>query len=161
MNIIDYALQTEKDGEAYYRKMAAEAGDLGVKKVFEILADAEAEHYRIFLQLKENKPVTKSEAKHISQIKTLFSEMKQTGGQKTLSDEQVDAYIKARDIERQSQDTYKQKAEEATDPEQKALCLKIAAEEGKHYIIMDNLVELLQRPATWLEDAEWRNMEDY
>lgn len=161
MNIIDYALQTEKDGEAYYRAMAAEADDLGVKKIFEILADAEAEHYRIFLQLKENKTVTKSEAKHISKIKTLFSEMKQKGGQRTLSDEQVDAYIKARDIERQSQDTYKQKAEEVTDPEQKALCLKIAEEEGKHYIIMDNLVELLQRPTTWLEDAEWRNMEDY
>ena len=161
MNIIDYALQTEKDGEEYYRAMAADANDVGVKKVFEILADAEAEHYRVFLQLKANKPVSRGEEKPIAKIKTLFSEMKQKGGQDTLSDAQVDAYIKARDIERKSQDTYRQKAEEMQDPEQKALCLRIAEEEGKHYIILDNLIELLQRPATWVEDAEWRNMEDY
>ncbi len=161
MNIIDYALQTEKDGEEYYREMAAKADDIGVKKVFEILADAEAEHYKVFMQLKENKPVAMSDEKHIAKIKTLFTEIKQNGTDNTLSDEQVDAYIKARDIERKSQDTYKQKAEELNDPEQKALCLKIAEEEGKHYIILDNLIELLQHPATWLEDAEWRNMEDY
>jgi rubrerythrin len=161
VNIIDYALQTEKDGEEYYRALAAEANDAGIKKVFEILADAEAEHYRIFKQLKENTPVSRGDEKPITRIKTLFSEMKQRGGQDTISDAQVDAYIKARDIERKSQDTYRQKAEELSDPEQKALCLKIAEEEGKHYIIMDNLIELLQRPATWVEDAEWRNMEDY
>ncbi len=161
MNIIDYALQMEKDGEAYYREMAAEANDVGIKKVFEILADAEAEHYKAFMQMKESLPVTKSEDKHITKIKTLFTEMKENGGQAVISDEQVAAYIKARDIERKSQDTYKQKAEEITDPEQKSICLQIAEEEGKHYIILDNLIEFLQRPATWVEDAEWRNMDDY
>lgn len=161
MNIIDYALQMEKDGEAYYREMAAEANDAGIKKVFELLADAEAEHYKAFMQMKENQPVTKSDDKHIAKIKTLFTEMKEKGGQDVLNQEQVAAYIKARDVERKSQETYKQKAEELTDPEQKNLCLKIAEEEGKHYIILDNLIEFLQRPATWVEDAEWRNMEDY
>jgi rubrerythrin len=73
----------------------------------------------------------------------------------------VDAYIKARDIEKKSQEFYQQKAEELDDPEQQKICLQIAKEEGQHYIILDNLIELLQRPATWVEDAEWRNMEDY
>lgn len=161
MNIIDYALQTEKDGEAYYRELAAKTEDVGVKKVFEILADAEAEHYKIFMQMKNSLPITNSEEKPVARIKTLFSEMKAQGDMASLSDEQVAAYIKARDLERKSQDTYKQKASELNDPEQKNLCLKIAEEEGKHYIILDNLIELLQRPATWVEDAEWRNMEDY
>lgn len=161
MNIIDYALQMEKDGEAYYRELAAKAEHTSVKQVFEVLADAEAEHYSAFMQMKQNQPVTNNEEKHIARIKTLFTELKESGVQNTLSDDQVTAYIKARDIERKSQETYKLKAEELTDPKQKDICLKIAEEEGKHYIILDNLVELLQRPATWVEDAEWRNMEDY
>jgi len=161
MNIIDYALQMEKDGEAYYRELAAEAEHSSVKQVFEVLADAEAEHYTAFMQMKQNQPVSQSEEQHIARIKTLFTELKESGVQNALSDDQVAAYIKARDIERKSQETYTLKAEELTDPEQKDICLKIAEEEGKHYVILDNLVELLQRPATWVEDAEWRNMEDY
>ncbi len=161
MNIIDYALQMEKDGEEYYRELAAKTADVGVRKVFSILADAEAEHYNAFMQMKENQPVTHSDKQHIARIKTLFAEMKGNGGLSIPDDEQIAVYIRARDIERRSQDTYMQKAEELTDPEQKKLCMRIAEEEGKHYVILDNLIEFLQHPTTWVEDAEWRNMEDY
>ncbi len=161
MNIIDYALQTEKDGEAYYRELAAKADDFGVKNVFELLADAEAEHYQIFMQMKKNQPVTRSDEKHISKIKTMFSEMKERGDMGDKCKGQIDAYIKARDLEKESQKMYEQKAEELSNHKQKQLCLRIAKEEGKHYLIMDNLIQFLQRPDTWLEDAEWRNMEDY
>jgi rubrerythrin len=161
VNIIDYALQMEKDGEAYYRDLALQADDVGTKQIFSILADAEAEHYKTFLQMKENQPVSMGEKQHIATIKTLFTEIKERGGQGFLDSKQVDAYIKARDIEKKSQEFYKQKAEEFSNPEQKNICLQIAEEEGQHYIILDNLIELLQRPSTWVEDAEWRNMEDY
>ncbi len=160
MNIIDYALQMEKDGEAYYRELAAKAGNAVIKQVFDILADAEAEHYETFMQMKENQPVSRGEGDHVSRIKNLFTEMK-TQGDQDADSEQIAAYIKARDVERKSQNTYQQKAEEISDPEQKSLCLQIADEEGKHYVILDNLIEFLQHPDTWVEDAEWRNMEDY
>ena len=160
MNIIDYALQMEKDGEAYYRELAAKAGNVGIKQVFDILADAEAEHYETFMQMKEDHPVTRKGNDHISRIKNLFTEMKSQSDQDANS-EQIAAYTKARDVERKSQETYQQKAEEISDPEQKSLCLQIADEEGKHYVILDNLIEFLQHPDTWVEDAEWRNMDDY
>ncbi len=162
MNIIDYALQMEKDGEDYYRELAAKADNAGVKQVFTILADAEAEHYETFMQMKENHPVTRKEGDHISKIKNLFTEMKSQGeGDQSIDSEQIAAYTKARDVERKSQETYQQKADEISDPEQKNLCLQIAEEEGKHYIILDNLIEFLQHPDTWVEDAEWHNMADY
>jgi rubrerythrin len=161
MSIIDYALQMEKDGEEYYRELAAKASDKSVKKVFEFLADAEAEHYETFLQMKEEQPISRSDNKHISNIKNLFSEMKENGIQGAVDQDMIDAYIKARDVEKVSQETYEQKAEEISDPEQKEICLMIAGEEAKHYLILDNLIEFLQQPATWMEDAEWRNMQDY
>ena len=161
MSIIDYALQMEKDGEEYYRELAAKASDTSVKKVFEFLADAEAEHYETFLQMKDEQPISRSDNKHISNIKNLFSEMKENGIQGEVDQDMIDAYIKARDVEKVSQETYEQKAEEISDPEQKEICLMIAGEEAKHYLILDNLIEFLQQPATWMEDAEWRNMQDY
>lgn len=161
MNIIDYALQTEKDGEAYYRELAKKADDLSVKSVFEILADAEAEHYQIFLQMKQNLPVSRSDERHISKIKTMFTRMKESGDQDVKCQNQIDAYIKARDLERESQEMYEQKAADLTNPKHRQLCLRIAEEESKHYLILDNLIQFIQRPDTWVEDAEWRNMEDY
>jgi rubrerythrin len=161
MSIIDYALQMEKDGEAYYRELAAKAEDTGVKKVFEYLADAEAEHYETFLQMKEDQPVSRSGNNHISKIKSLFSEMKDSGIQGAVNQSVIDVYTKARDVEKISQETYEQKAEEISDPEQKEMCLMIAGEEAKHYLILDNLIEFLQHPTTWVEDAEWRHMDDY
>jgi rubrerythrin len=160
VNIIDYALQMEKDGEAYYRDLAAQAENTGIKQVFDILADAEAEHYETFMQMKENHPVNRKDRDHISRIKNLFTEMKAQGSQGGDS-EQIAIYTKARDVERKSQETYQQKASEISDPEQKSICLQIAEEEGKHYMILDNLIEFLQHPDTWVEDAEWRHMEDY
>ena len=161
MNIIDYALQTERDGEAYYRGLAAKTDDFGVKSVFDLLADAEAEHYQVFMQMRQGQTVSRGTARPIAKIKTLFAAMKEKDGQDAATKDQIDAYTHARDMEKKSQELYEQKAEELTDPEQRELCLRIADEEGKHYLIMDNLIRFLQRPDTWLEDAEWRNMEDY
>lgn len=160
MNIIDYALQMEKDGEAYYRDLAAKAGNAGIKQIFDILADAEAEHYETFLQIKKSQPVTGGEGDHISRIKNLFTEMKAQGDQ-DIQTEQIAAYTKAVEVEKKSQEIYQQKADEISDPEQKVICLKIADEERKHQVILENLIEFLQHPSTWVEDAEWRNMEDY
>lgn len=161
MNIIDYALQTEKDGEAYYRELAAKADVFGVRNVFELLADAEAEHYQVFMQMKQGQPVSRGNDRPISRIKTLFVEMRENGGADAKCQDQIEAYIQARAMERKSQEAYEQKAEELNDPKQRELCLRIAEEEGKHYLILDNLIRFLQRPDTWMEDAEWRNMEDY
>ncbi len=161
MNIIDYALQTEKDGENYYRELASRAGNLGVRSVFELLADAEAEHYQLFMRMKQGQPANRGDARPIARIKTLFAEMRDGGGMEAPTNDQIEAYIMAREMERESQAGYAQRAQKLTDPEQREICLQIAQEEEKHYLILDNLIRFLQRPDTWLEDAEWRNMDDY
>ena len=41
MDIYQFAMQMEKDGENYYRKLAAECGVPGLQKIFTMLADEE------------------------------------------------------------------------------------------------------------------------
>ena len=78
-----------------------------------------------------------------------------------MNEDQIDAYKKARDIEKKSRDFYLEKAGELSDPTQKELCLKIAEEEQKHYLILDNIIEFISHPDTWLENAEWRHIDEY
>ncbi len=58
MNIYDFAMQMEKDGENYYRELAAASEIAGLKKIFDMLADEEVKHFQIFRQLKEKKGET-------------------------------------------------------------------------------------------------------
>ena len=77
--------------------------------------------------------------------------------------EETNTCRKARDIEEQSKQFYLEKAAQSTDQQPRTVLEKIAAEEQKHFHIMDNIVEFVSRPepGNWLEDAEWHHLEEY
>ncbi|KAB2832670.1 MAG: hypothetical protein F9K48_10015, partial [Candidatus Brocadia sp.] len=54
MNIFDFAMQMEKDGEQYYRNSAQKTQNVGLKKILGMLADAEVKHYDILQKMKKN-----------------------------------------------------------------------------------------------------------
>ena len=45
MGVLEYLLKVEKDGEEYYRGLAAKATNPGFKRILTMLADDEARHY--------------------------------------------------------------------------------------------------------------------
>jgi rubrerythrin len=58
-------------------------------------------------------------------------------------------------------DFYLEKADQVEDPRQKEIFKNLAAEEKKHYFLLDNIVDFLSRPDQWLENAEFCHLEDY
>ena len=50
---LKWALEIEKNGEAFYNEVAAKSADSGVKTLFEDLAAQERGHYRTFQQMLE------------------------------------------------------------------------------------------------------------
>ena len=157
MNVFDYAMQMEKDGEAYYRELAQKCNDTGLARVLIMLADEEVKHYNLFKQMKTGK-AEYSEIPLLANVKTIFSEMQQKGDAFDFGAEQVAFYRKAQDIEKKSEDFYREKAAEISDNDQKDILLKIADEEKKHFLILDGIIDFVQRPASWLENAEWGNI---
>jgi len=91
----------------------------------------------------------------------VFRRMKQSGQAFRLDVRQVDMYRKALDIENRSEAFYREKAEQVAQETQRDVFLRLAAEERKHAVLMDNIVELVSRPDTWLENAEWHHLEEY
>lgn len=161
MNIIEYALKMEKDGEEYYRALAAKAGNKGIEDIFHTLADTEAKHYQAFLQLRDKKPGLSYDENILSYAKNIFQQMSLDQDPLNVQDDQVEAYKKARQIEKESREFYLQKAEELPNQAEKELCLKIAEEEMQHYILLDTMIDFMSRPYTWLENAEWNHLDSY
>ncbi|WP_136798641.1 ferritin-like domain-containing protein [Desulfosediminicola ganghwensis] len=162
MNVFEFAMQMEKDGEAYYRELAAKADDPGLKKIFTGLADDEVKHYEILKKMHEKAKVSKEESNILESARNIFQEMKDRGTisiGKELT--QPSAYQKALKAEEESFTFYERKAEESTDPVEKKNLLTFAREERRHYKLIENIIEFVSRPEAWLENAEFARLEEY
>ncbi len=166
MNIFDFAMQMEVDGEKYYRKLAEQTSVGGLRQVFIMLAEDEVKHYKVIERLKEEEPTSSelSETRIIDKVKNVFLDMKEEKPEMHSGEtEQTHAYRKARDIEETSQRFYLEKAKEADGEHARELFVQLADEEAKHVRIIDEIVEFVSRPepGEWLEDAEWTHLDEY
>lgn len=161
MDIYEYAMQMEKDGETYYRELAGKVDNKGLKKIVTMLANAEVIHYNVFLKMKMNQGIHLTDTPILSNAKNIFTKMKEEKDTFGVNVSYVGLYKKAQEIEKKSQIFYLEKADEVNIPSQREIFLKIAEEENKHYFILENIINFVSRPQTWLENAEWYHLEEY
>lgn len=114
MNIYGYAMQMEKDGEDYYRKLANACNTDGLRSIFVMLADEEVKHYKVVEKISnKNKTPQLAETNILENVKNIFIEMKDIKQDLHIdTNEETDNYRKARDIEDMSQKFYLEKAEQ-------------------------------------------------
>ena len=162
MKIIEYAMEKEKHAENLYRDLAANAPDPGFGAIFTLLADHESKHFALLQEtLAESPGIAEIETDILGQAKTTFENMKAGMKEFDFAESQVDLYKKARQVEADVRDFYVEKSEEVEEEAQKDLFLKLAEEEKKHYFLLDNIIEFVSRPESWLENAEWHHLDEY
>jgi rubrerythrin len=153
-------MQMEKDGEDYYRQLAQQTDNEGMRSILTMLADEEVKHYQAIEKMKTTQTqIVESEI--LTDAKNVFAQIKESGENFDFDISQVKLYKKARDIEKKSRDFYTEKANEVTEKHQKELFLKLTIEEQKHYVLLDKMVDFVSRPEQWLENAEFFHLEDY
>lgn len=164
MNIFDFAIEFEIENRKLYEEFAEKTANEDLKSVFLELADEEKKHEKIVRQLKEKQTADNVEAGILPKAKEVLEKIAKglpKGGEGVFVDEQVDVYKKAIDIEAKSYKFYDEKAEESDSEEVKKAFKRLAEEERKHERIIENIIEMVDRPNTWLEDARWYHLEDY
>lgn len=165
MDIYEFAMQMEKDGENYYRKLMATCGTVGLQRIFAMLADDEVRHYHtIELMRGKTGAAHLGETAILENVKNIFVEMKEEKPDLYIdSTVETIAYRKACDIEEESRNFYLEYAEKVENGPAKALFLKLAGEEEKHLRIMRAVTEFVSRPepGNWLENAEWHHLQEY
>ena len=160
MELFDYAIQMEKDGEAYYRQLAHRTSNTGLRTILTMLADEEVKHQQLFEQLKTSNGTLPS-SQVLTRTKNIFAQMKESD--EVISDESshIKLYQEAQDLEKKSQDFYLEKSREADHEPVRDLLIVLAKEEQVHYFILENIINFLSRPKTWLEDAEFTHLDEY
>ncbi len=164
MDIFEYAMKMEQDGKAFYEEQAAKTDLAELKNILLELAADEQKHYNIFRAMKEGRAAQFEEAKKtriVTSVKNVFEDLKSRNQDFTFPGDIIAAWEEAREIEKKSEDFYREKAGEVDAQEQKHILNRIADEEHKHWQTIENVIQFLNRPQAWLEDAEWNHLEDY
>jgi len=161
MDIFEKAMQMETDGEAFYRGLAATCPQEALKVVWNRLAADEQRHYQTFKSMREGVMPGISDAQALQEVKNFFTKQKKEAAKTPPDADQADAYRKGMQIEKDSEEFYRKKAAEVPNPAHKAILLRIADEEKKHYGVVEDIVDFITAPERWLEDAEISNLEEY
>jgi len=160
MDTFTFAMQMEKDGEDYYRRLAQQTDNKGLRTILEMLAAEEAKHYNAIARMRKVRP-NMVDATILSDARNVFVKIKESDESFDFDLEHTELYKKAQDIEKKSWDFYLEKADEIKEEYQKEIFLRLADEEKKHYFLLENIIEFVSRPETWLENAEFCHLEEY
>jgi rubrerythrin len=160
VDILKYAMQMEKDGEEYYRQLAQQTENKGLKSILTMLADEEVKHYKTIEQMKAEKPQP-APTKILARAKNIFAQIKKSDEGLNFGSGQIKLYKKAQDIEKRSEQFYREKANKVKEKYQKEIFLQLAEEENKHYFLLENIIQFVSRPQTWVENAEFHHLDEY
>ena len=155
MNAYDYAMKVEKEGEKYYRELANKASYTGLKTVFNILAKEEVKHYNVIKDMKKNTNVDLNKLDIILDTKTVYEVL--IGGKDTVTfdSDEIQFYEEAIRREDNASQFYLDKANELEDENAKSIFIKLAAEEEKHKVLLENILSFIQGQSNLVEAAEF------
>lgn len=159
MNSIELAIGMEMDSKRFYMEQAEKAADSGLKSIFHTLAEEESIHARILKSKAETLPYELVDT--YAEIKSIFVEI---GNYKDIIKQipdAVDVYRTALENEKKSFDLYKEMLEDATDEKDKKIFEFLIEQESDHYKVMEQLIELVDRPNEWVESAEFGVRKEY
>ena len=155
MNILEFAINMELEGEKYYLKQADNVSDTVLKNIFMILAKDECNHAEILQKKSNNISFELSHNPLLSDTKNLFEGIKDFKSETKQIPEQLDLYREALDKEKESIDLYSKLLLEADDDESKTLYDFLLKQEKDHFLTLEELVSLLNRSNDWVEAAEF------
>lgn len=160
MNIFDFAIKMEQDGKAFYEKLAKNTTHPGLQTIFTRLAADEQKHSEIFQALRGGeKKVAMADSTALEFAQNVFTALPQGAGAEIKGD--LESYRYAMKIEADSFRLYEDAAKHEKDAGTKELLLKIAAEEHKHFQIVENIFAFTNAPNQYLAWGEFSNLEEF
>jgi len=159
-NIFDFAVKMERDGEKLYRSLAAKSADTGIRGILNGLAEDEVRHAQVIRQLQKNINPKLAETAVLRNARNVFADMAVKKDFQAAGSDELALYRKALDLEKKSRDFYQAQAD-ATEKGAQAVFIQLAGEESQHMFLLENLIEFISRPLTWLENAEFNHIEEY
>lgn len=157
MNVFEFAVNLELEGEKFYREQAERNKDNNLHGMFVSLADDERMHAEI---LRKREWVAGQLPKsNLPENQDIYKEDEYFKSEYKQAPDQLDFYRKALSKEQESIDLYEKLKGE--NKGHKILFDYLIHQEKKHYKLIYGLITLLERAESWVEAPEFGLREDY
>ena len=160
MDALKFAIQMEKDGEAYYLEQMQKNEGNSLRQIFEMLGREEAKHAAILLSVSKGLPYELASDADANR-QNLFAQATDFASEIKTLPEQAELYHAAVEMEQKSVNLYTDMQTQATDALMQKLFLFLIKEEQDHLAVMEELFRFVNRPNDWVEAAEFGVREDY
>lgn len=160
MDIYEFAKKFEMDGREYYLKLAKESSSEYLAQLFNMLANDERQHYEIVSKLQEN-DAEYVPSDNFGEVRTIFRRYLDANETFEAEITKLEAYAHAVELEKESFDFYREQGEKANNPVEREILYRIANEEMKHQIMLENLMDLIRKPEEWVESPEFSHLPEY
>lgn len=158
MDILEFAIQMELDGEKYYREQAEKNSTNSLHTVFSELAEEENNHSRLLQDKKQGISFKAVPAVRLS-LQNVFDKTPDFRIDINENPGQADVYRMALEKEKQSIELYKKLLDAGGDD--KDLYEYLILQEEAHYGLLEDILKLVSRPDEWVESAEFGIREEY
>jgi len=155
MNVLEFAINMELEGEKYYNKQAENNNDNGLKNIFLMLAKDENDHAKILQNKSNNLPYELNNNETLSEAKNLFKGITDFKNEIKQTPEQLDLYRAALEKEKESINLYEKLLSESNDDKSRNLFNFLINQEKDHYTTLEELVSQLNKCNDWVESAEF------
>jgi rubrerythrin len=132
-----------------------------VKNILLMQADDHEKHTKTLKEMQSKTSVEMEETETFREARQVFAEMQKDKTPFSCDLDQVKLYEDARDLVLKKLEFYSDVVEKMETEENKTLLKKIAEEERKQAFVLGNIIEMVRRPETWLEDAEFHHLDEY
>lgn len=163
MEFFKLALEMEKITIENYRTLAEKCqSNEGVKNILLMLADDHEKHTNTLIAMQNKGHAEMPDSKAFREVSKLFANMQSEKNPFSCDIDQVKLYEDARDLVLKKQRFYLDIVDNMDiSQESKALVKQMAEEEEKQAEVLNHIIDMVRRPQTWLEDAEFHHLDEY
>ncbi len=156
MNIFEVAKTLESQTEAYYRKQSTQQYSDGVKGIFAMLADEEARHLQMVVDLEEE--LISEGLDNFRDGKCMTNALHMVSREHVFGGSVVSVYDFALELEKAGVEVYEKLMDEVYDANRIDLLSFLRNEEKRHIELLTNLMDMARKPEEWVESPEFSHI---
>jgi rubrerythrin len=162
MKFFETAKEMEEQTRKYYLDLAEKcAANIGLRNILNMLAKDHEQHLLKFQQMADDACTELQISKAYETTIDVFRNLQKNKETFSCTIDQVTMYQQARDLVEKKLAFYYQGKADIDCPENLKVLNHIIADEDRHKVVLENIIEMVSRPQQWIEDAEFYHLDNY
>jgi rubrerythrin len=162
MDFLDTALELERETISRYKNLAEQCGShQGIRRILTMLVEDHEKHTAGLERMRRHQTTPLEGADVFHGVRGVLESIRQKKDMYSCDMDQLKLYREARDLIGEKKRFYEQVLTQVKSEEDRTLIGQLIREEDKQLFVLNNIIEMVDRPNQWLEDAEFNHLSDY